>query len=197
MEVNVAKIKTPSAPQSTDLKENNIYLFMEDFESSTVEPVIEFILEKNFIQGPKKPKYLTLMICSPGGEMNAAFALIDVMRGSSIPIHTVGLGQIASCGILTFMSGERGHRILTPNTSILSHEWAWGRGGKAHELFAVQREYDLTQDRMMDLYKTATGLDEKTIKKVLLPPHDVWLSAEEAVKYGIADKIKDLKDTRK
>ena len=124
--------------------------------------------------------------------MTAAFALIDIMNGSSIPIHTLGIGQISSCGILTFMSGEKGHRILTPNTSILSHEWSWGTSGKSHELVAVQREFELTDKRMMDHYKRCTGLDEKTIKKVLLPAHDVWLSADEAVKYGIADKIKKV-----
>ena len=177
----------------TDLEDNNIYLFMEDFENKTVKPVIEFILEKNLVKGQDKPKHLTLMICSPGGEMPAAFALIDAMKGSSIPIHTVGLGQISSCGILTFMSGQRGHRILTPNTSILSHQWSWGTYGKQHELVAVQKEFNLTEERMMDHYKTCTGMDEKTIRKVLLPPHDVWLTAKEALKYGIADKVKDLK----
>ena len=176
----------------TGLKENNIYLFMDEFTSESVAPVIEFILEKNLLPSNKKPKYLTLIINSPGGDMTAAFALIDIMNGSAIPIHTLGLGQISSCGILTFMSGAKGHRLLTPNTSILSHQWSWGTYGKSHELMAVKREFELTDDRMLKLYKKCTGLDEKTIKKVLLPANDVWLTAEEAVKYGIADKIKKV-----
>jgi ATP-dependent Clp protease protease subunit len=176
----------------TGLKDNNTYLFMSEFDSESVAPLIEFILEKNFLPSSKRPKNLTLLICSPGGDMTAAFALIDIMHGSSIPIHTLGIGQISSCGILTFMSGAKGHRTLTPNTSILSHEWSWGNFGKRHELVAVQKEFELTDKRMMDHYKRCTGLDEKIIKKVLLPAHDVWLSAEEAVKYGIADKIKKV-----
>jgi len=174
------------------LEDHNIFLFMDHFESKTVRPVIEFILNKNLSPAVKKPKHLTLMICSPGGEMSAAFALIDVMRGSKIPIHTVGLGEIGSCGILTFMSGEKGHRILTPNTSILSHQWSWGSWGKQHELVAAQKEFDLTESRMLAHYKKCTGLSEKVIRKVLLPPHDVWLDAKEAVSYGIADNIKDI-----
>src|SRR5574344_1834410 len=59
--------------------------------------------------------HLTLIINSPGGDLNSAFAIIDCMKGSALPVHTIGLGLIASCGILTFMSGEKGHRILTPN----------------------------------------------------------------------------------
>ena len=175
-----------------DLKDHNIYLFMDDFNSKAVQPVIEFILEKNLLPVSKKPKHLTLMICSPGGDMSTAMALIDIMRGSSIPIHTVGIGQISSCGVLTFMAGKNGHRTITPNTSILSHQWAWGSVGKQHELVAAQKEFSLTEERMIAHYKKCTGLDEKTIKKILLPAHDVWLTADEAVKYGIADHIKDL-----
>jgi len=182
----------PSVSHSSDLEDHNIYLFFDDFESNTVRPVIEFILCKNLMPPSKRPKHLTLIINSPGGELNSAFALIDVMRGSVIPIHTIGLGLIGSCGILTFMSGAVGHRTITPNTSILSHQYSWGGYGKDHELVARQREFELTRDRMMEHYKRCTGLNEKDIKKILLPAHDVWLDAEQAVKYGIADQVKDL-----
>lgn len=184
--------KIKSDETLSGLKDNNVYLFMDDFTNDSVSPVIEFILEKNLLPPNKRPKHLTLMICSPGGETPSAYALIDIMHGSAIPIHTLGLGQIASCGILTFMSGAKGHRLITPNTSILSHQWSWGHGGKSHELMAVQKEYENSNQRMLAHYKRCTGLDEKTIKKLLLPAHDVWLSAEEAVEYGIADAIKEV-----
>lgn len=184
--------KSESDEPKAGLKENNIYLFMDDFTSESVAPVIEFILEKNLLPAEKQPPHLTLIINSPGGDMTAAFALIDIMNGSTIPVHTLGIGQISSCGILTFMSGAKGHRLLTPNTSILSHQWSWGSNGKSHELVAITREFKLTDERMLIHYKRCTGLDEKTIKKVLLPAHDVWLTASEAVKYGIADKIKKV-----
>jgi len=174
------------------LDENNIFLFMEDFNNKTVKPVIEWILKKNLSPSKSRPKHLTLMINSPGGEMSAAFSLIDVMKGSVIPIHTIGLGMIASCGLLTFMSGARGHRTVTPNTSILSHQYSWGSYGKEHELFARVREFELSTERMMEHYKKCTGLSEKDIRKYLLPEKDVWLSADEAVKYGIADEIKEV-----
>lgn len=171
---------------------NNIYLFMESFENKSVKPVIEWIIKKNLLPNKTRPKHLTLMICSPGGEVSSAFALIDVMKGSKIPVHTLGIGEIASCGLLTFMSGENGHRAITPNTSILSHQYSWGSHGKEHELFARVREFELTSERMLAHYKKCTGLTEDKIRKYLLPEKDVWLSADEAVKYGIADEIKDL-----
>jgi ATP-dependent Clp protease protease subunit len=137
----------------------------------------------------KKRRELLLMICSEGGDVNSAFALIDVMRSSRVPIKTVGLGQIASAGLLIFLAGANGRRILTPNTSILSHQFSWGSDGKAHELFATIKEFELTHQRMIEHYKVSTGLSEDKIKQSLLPPHDVWLTAEEALAAGICDSV--------
>jgi len=186
--------KGPKGPQPSGdpLYDNNIFMFMTDFNEESCLAAIRFILEKNILPSKHKPKHLTLMINSPGGEVAHAFALIDVMKGSAIPVRTVGLGMIASCGVLTFMAGQKGHRVITPNTSILSHQYSWGSKGKEHELFAVIREFEMSTERMMYHYKKCTGLTEKKIREVLLPPQDVWLNAEEAVKYGIADVIKSV-----
>ena len=167
------------------------YLLMEDINLESAKNVIEWILQNNFTD--QRPEILNLMICSPGGNVDAAFAIIDVMRGSAIPIRTIGLGEIASCGLMIFIAGERGERVLTPNTSILSHQYSWGSIGKDHELIATVKQFDLTRKKITDHYKKCTGLPEKTIKEKLLPAHDVWLSADEAKEYGICDKIKELK----
>jgi ATP-dependent Clp protease protease subunit len=132
-----------------------------------------------------------LVINSPGGDLSAAFALIDIVQGSRIPVHTLGLGQISSAGLLIFMSGRKNHRTITPNTSILSHQYSWGSEGKEHELLAIIKEFNLTARRMLNHYKHCTGMSEKKIKEVLMPPQDVYLDAEEAVKYQIADRVVD------
>ena len=100
------------------------HVFMSDVTQESMKPLIDWIISENFNQDKKK-KELTLGICSPGGDLNACFALVDVMKGSKIPIRTIGMGMIASCGLLMFISGEKGRRILTPNTSILSHQYSW------------------------------------------------------------------------
>jgi ATP-dependent Clp protease protease subunit len=182
--------KTESKTELPSLQDHFTYLFMDEFKPATVRPVIEWILRCNFMTDKQRPEQLQLIINSPGGCLNSAFGLIDVMKGSAIPVHTLGIGQISSCGILTFMSGEKGHRVLTPNTSILSHQYSWGSHGKEHELLARVREFELTSARMMALYKHCTGLTETKIREVLLPARDVWLTAEEAVELGVADKIK-------
>ena len=172
-----------------ELFAKGIVVFMGDVTVETMSPLIDWIISENYNK-VKKKKELTLGICSPGGDLHACFALIDVMKGSSIPIKTIGMGMIASCGLLMFISGEKGRRILTPNTSILSHQYSWGSFGKEHELFAAVKEFDLTTQRMVAHYKKCTGLSEKDIRKYLLPPQDVWLSAKEAKKLGLCDSIK-------
>lgn len=174
-----------------DQSKHSFFLMMEEISLSTCKSAIEWILEANFSE--ERPSMMNLVICSPGGDLNAAFALIDTMRGSAIPIRTIGLGQIASAGLLIFISGEKGQRILTPNTSILSHQYSWGAFGKEHELFATVKEFDLTTKKMIAHYKKCTGLKEDQIREVLLPPQDVWLSSMEAKKLGLCDDVKDLK----
>ena len=176
---------------SQALNDHGIMVLMDEINHETVKPVIEWILHENHVR-KKKHKELLLMICSDGGSIAEAFALIDVMRSSRIPVKTVGLGSIASCGLLIFMAGAAGRRVLTPNTSILSHQFSWESEGKSHELFATIKEFELTQKRMVTLYQEATGLEDDVIRKVLLPPQDVWLSAEEALQYHICDVIADL-----
>lgn len=173
------------------LSDHGVMVLMGEIDEDTVKPVIEWILHENYVR-KKKIKELLLTICSSGGDLGVGFALIDVMRSSKIPIKTVGLGTIASCGLLIFLSGTQGRRVLTPNTSIMSHQFSWGTEGKAHELFATIKEFELTQQRMVNLYKNCTGLDEETIKRVLLPPQDVYLSAQDALEYHICDHVADL-----
>jgi len=186
-----ATTEESSTSHSQELADSGMYVFMGEVDSDSVKPVVEWILYENFVS-KKKKKELLLMVCSEGGELSSAFALIDVMRSSVIPVKTVGLGEIGSAGLLIFLAGNRGRRLLTPNTSILSHQFSWGSDGKAHELFATIKEFELTQKRMIEHYKVCTGLDEDQIRTVLLPPHDVYLTAEEALALNICDAISEL-----
>jgi ATP-dependent Clp protease protease subunit len=170
------------------LRENGIYVFMDEVSSETIKPVIEWILYENYV-APHRKKELLLMICSEGGDLAAAFALIDTMRSSQIPIKTVGLGLIASCGLLIFISGAAGRRVLTPNTSILSHQFSAGTEGKSHELFATMREFELTNRRIVEHYKLCTGLSEDVIMAKLLPAQDVWLDHDAALELNLCDAI--------
>ena len=181
----------PEISTSQDLLTAGMYVFMGEVNAENIQPIVEWILLENFV-AKKRKKELLLMICSEGGDMSSAFALIDVMQSSIIPIKTVGLGQIASAGLMIFLAGTKGRRVLTPNTSILSHQFSWGSEGKSHELFATVKEFELTQQRMVKHYQQCTGLGVEEIRTALLPPHDVYLTAEEALALSVCDAISQL-----
>jgi ATP-dependent Clp protease protease subunit len=174
------------------LDEHHYFLFNTDFDPGSCGSAMSFILQRNLMQPKDRPSQIKLLINSPGGQIPSAFALVDCIKGSPIPVWTFGLGEIASCGLLTFMSGAKGKRFLTRNTSIMSHQFSWGAIGKEHELFAKVSEYSNTQERILNHYKKCTGLSEKKIREILLPANDVWLTPKDAVKYGIADSIVDF-----
>jgi ATP-dependent Clp protease, protease subunit len=174
------------------LQEAGMYVFMDEVSDAAIKPIIEWILVENHVV-KKKKKELLLMICSEGGSVEDAFALIDVMKSSSIPIKTVGLGCVASSGLLIFLAGMKGRRMLTPNTSILSHQYSNYHEGKHHELFAIAKEHSLIQERMLRHYQATTGLSAEVILNKLLPPTDVYLSADEALALGLCDFVTDLK----
>jgi ATP-dependent Clp protease protease subunit len=170
---------------------NSYFLLMEDISTESCKDVIQWILENNL--SDEKPNFLQLMVCSRGGDLHAALALVDVIAGSAIPVRTIGLGMIASAGLFIFMAGQKGYRVLTPNTTIMSHQYTTGNIGKEHELFAGVKEWTLTTERMIAHYKKHTGLTEAQIREKLLPQQDVFLSAKEAKALGICDIIKELK----
>lgn len=172
------------------LADHGIHLLNGELDYDTAHAVITWIIESGLRR--RRAAHLTLVINSHGGDLNCGFAIIDVMRGSALAVHTVGLGQISSCGLMVFLAGATGHRTLTPNTSIMSHQWTGGSYGKAHELLSAKKEFDLTTARVIEHYRRCTKLKIDIIKQKLLPPHDVFLTADEALNLNICDQIRHL-----
>src|SRR5438270_13470851 len=83
-------------PEKPTLREKGIHFLSGGFNDDTAKSIVTWILEANFAV-KNEFDHLTLIINSPGGNVNSAFAIIDAMRGSKIPVHTVGLGMIGSC----------------------------------------------------------------------------------------------------
>jgi len=185
----VKKTEDAEYAYKLNIYDHGIFILSDEITHTNTTDAIEFILECNLLAKKDRFQNITLIINSPGGDLTAAFALIDIMQGSRIPVHTLGLGQVSSAGLLIFMAGKKGFRTLTPNTSILSHQFSWGSDGKEHELVAVIKEFTLTGKRMLNHYIKCTGMTEKKVKEVLMPSSDVYLDATESVKYNIADKV--------
>jgi ATP-dependent Clp protease protease subunit len=136
----------------------------------------------------ERPDHLTLYLNSGGGDLYNAFALVDIMVASTIPIYTVGIGNIMSAALLIFACGEVGHRYVAKHTGVMMHQFHSDMEGKEHEIVASMKELQECRTRVNDLLKTRCGITD-TVRKKLLNPSDVWLTAEEAIKYRLADSI--------
>ena len=184
--------KTPRPPkQPGEYSKDNGILFMEkEFNQENCMPLVKMIIEYNLMPKDKAPKTIHLYINSPGGLVDSCMHLIDTIKQSRIPVHTYGMGCIASCGVMLMMSGVKGHRYLTQNTAVMSHEYSGGQKGQYHDMLDSKKHMDWTNEKLLEHYIKCTGKTKTYIRKHLLAPKtDHWLTPEEAVKHGIADKV--------
>ena len=170
-----------------NLYTNGIHYLSGEINQFNATPLIQWIIGENANSKPRES--LTLYINSVGGDLYDAFAVIDLMRSSKIPIKTIGIGSLMSAAFMIFVSGQKGSRVLTKNTSIMCHQFSSSYEGKEHDIKASEREVRFVKQKMLDIIKNSTDMDERTIKRKLLPPSDVWLSAEECMNLGVADQI--------
>ena len=153
----------------------------------TAESVCKQIIEYN-IKG--ETNQIQMVINSPGGSCPAGFSIIDIMEWSRIPIYTTGIGMIASMGLLIFMTGEKGRRVITPRTSILSHRFSAFNVGSHSQLIANRKEEDLEHERILDHYLAYSNIKNRTeLEKYLLRDVDTWLTPDESIQFGLADII--------
>jgi ATP-dependent protease ClpP protease subunit len=108
---------------------------------------------------------------------------------SKVPIRTIGIGSVCSSAFLIFAAGTKGHRLIGQNTTVMCHQFTESSEGKFHDLKTKIKENQRMNDRMNSLLVECSNLIEKEVKTKLLPPSDVWLSANELVELGIADSI--------
>jgi ATP-dependent Clp protease protease subunit len=190
MEQRVKKIDDFNAEDRIDIKllENSVFFLTGEIEEENVNKCIKWITYENLIT--KADKILTLYINSSGGDLYQAFGLIDVMNTSSYPIRTIGIGSVMSAAFLIMASGSKGERYIAENTGIMCHQFAGGGADvKFHDLKAEMKENDLLNQKMVDILVASTGKVPSYIKKRLLPPTDVYMTAAEMVEHGAADHI--------
>jgi ATP-dependent Clp protease protease subunit len=187
---------TPLVAKDKEQKENRlddygIIYISGSIDGGIAESVCKQIIEYN-IKG--EVNQIQLLINSPGGSCPAGFSIIDIMEWSRIPIFTTGIGMIASMGLLIFMTGEKGRRVITPRTSILSHRFSAFNFGNHSQLIAGRKEEDLEHERIISHYLNYSSIkDRKDLESYLLRDVDTWLSPEEALEYGLADRIEQMR----
>ena len=176
--------------KESGLQDHGIVFLSGGIDDGTAERVCREIIELN-LEGDAEQ--IQFIINSPGGNASAGFAIIDMMEWSRLPVYTTGIGMVGSMGLLVFMTGEKGRRVVTPRTSILSHRFSGLSGGNHSQLIASRKEQDLLHARIVDHYlRYANIRTREELEQYLLRDVDTWLSAEEAVSFGLADIVEPL-----
>ncbi len=165
------------------LKERIIFLGTEinDVVSNLV------IAQLLFLQSEDADKEISIYINSPGGVVTAGMAIYDTMQFLKCPITTYCVGQAASMGAVLLAAGTKGKRFALPNSRIMIHQPLGGAQGQATDIEIQTNEILRMKKNLNEILSHHTGQPVKTVEKDT--DRDFFMSADEAVKYGIVDEV--------
>ena len=134
---------------------------------------------------------IELLLSTPGGSADDMFALYDVMRviREKCPIQTFGIGKVMSAGVLLLAAGTKGQRKIGKNCRVMIHSVIGGTSGSFHNLENEMAEMRYMQEAYLRALSDESNLSVSQLKRMINRKVNVYLSAEEAVKMGIADII--------
>ncbi len=180
--------KTPSGERAYDiysrLLEDRIVFLGEGIDSPVANTVIAQLL---FLEkaDPKAP--ITLYVNSPGGHVTAGLAIYDTMQYISCPVHTVSIGLSASMGSIILAGWAKGKRFALPHSEIMIHQPLGGAEGQATDIRLAAEHIIKTGDRLYKILAKHSGKPLEQVEKDC--DRDNFMTAEEALEYGLIDKI--------
>jgi ATP-dependent Clp protease protease subunit len=130
---------------------------------------------------------IKLFIDSPGGDVDAGFAIFDMIRFVKPQVYTIGMGLVASAGALILLAAQKDRRIGLPNSHYLIHQPLSGMRGVATEIEIHARELEKTKAKLNQLIADETGKDLAQVEKDT--DRDYWLNAAESVEYGLISRV--------
>ena len=140
-----------------------------------------------FLQSEDPKKDIDMYICSPGGSVTAGLAIYDVMQILSCDVKTYCVGQAASMGAVLLCAGAKGKRYALPNSRIMIHQPWGGAEGTAADINIQAKEILKMREKLNGIIARHSGASLKQVEKDT--DRDFFMSAEEALAYGIVDKI--------
>ena len=130
---------------------------------------------------------IRVLISSPGGHVESGDAIHDLIRFLRSPVTTVGSGWVASAGAHVFLAAPKERRVCLPNTRFLLHQPSGGAGGQATDIAIQAKEIVRMRERIAKVVSDQTG---QPLAKVLADiERDYWMSAEEAIEYGLVSRV--------
>jgi len=140
-----------------------------------------------FLEAEDPDKDISLYINSPGGVVTAGLAIFDTMNYIKPDVSTICIGQAASMGAILLTAGKKGKRIALPNSRIMIHQPWGGAQGQASDIMIAAEEIKKTRETLNQILSETSGKPLKKIEKDT--DRNYFLSAKEALEYGLIDKI--------
>lgn len=140
-----------------------------------------------FLESENPDKDISFYINSPGGSVTAGMAIYDTMQFIKPDVSTLCIGQAASMGAFLLAAGAKGKRYCLPNSRVMIHQPMGGFQGQASDIEIHAKEILYLRQRLNDLLSKHTGQTIKVIERDT--DRDYFMSSEEAVKYGLIDKV--------
>ena len=165
------------------LKERVIFL-VGPVNDATANLIVAQML---FLESDNPDKDIFFYINSPGGSVSAGMAIYDTMQFIKPDVSTLCLGQAASMGSFLLAAGAKGKRFCLPNSRVMIHQPSGGFQGQASDIEIHAREILYLRQRLNGMLAQHTGQSVETIEKD--SDRDNFMSGEEAVKYGLVDKV--------
>lgn len=173
------------------LKDRIIFL-AEDVNSASASTVVAQLL---YLESEDPDKEIFLYINSPGGSITDGLAIVDTINYIKCPVSTICIGLAASMGAVLLASGTKGKRFATRNSEILIHQPLIGGGGLSGQATEIKIHSDhliRTREKLNKILSKKTGQSLEKIEQDT--ERDNYMSAEEALEYGIIDKILDERE---
>ena len=168
------------------LLNDRIIVLSDEVNDVTASLVVAQLL---FLEGQDPEKDISLYINSPGGSVSAGFAIYDTMNYIKPDVSTICMGMAASMGAFLLSSGAKGKRFALPNSEIMIHQPSGGAQGQATEIQIAAKHIEITKAKLNAILAANTG---KPIEEIARDTdRDNWLSAQEALEYGLVDKVLD------
>ena len=166
------------------LLNDRIVFLGEEVNDTTASLVVAQLL---YLEAQDADKDISLYINSPGGSISAGMAIYDTMNFIKCDVSTICIGMTASMGAFLLAAGAKGKRIALPNSEIMIHQPLGGMQGQATDIKIHADHIIKIKDKMNRILSANTGKPLKTVEKDT--ERDNFMSAQEALEYGLIDKV--------
>ncbi len=166
------------------LLDERIIMLTEDFNDQMASVIVSQLL---YLQSEDSQKEIKMYINSPGGSISSMWSIIDTMNTIKPDVSTVCIGMAASAASLTLATGAKGKRYILPHAEVMIHQPLGGAEGQASDIEIRAKHIIRTKELLHKFMAEKTGQNIKKITKDM--DRDFWMTAAEALEYGIVDKI--------